>query len=193
MIRFAREEDLTQILEIYGPYVTETTASFEYTVPTATVFTQRYRDITEQFPWLVWEEQGQILGYAYGSAPFERAAYQWCAETSIYLRPSARGRGIGKALYAALENLLKRQGYRVIYAIITSENRDSLEFHRKLGYVTVAQMPGCGYKFGKELGVVWMEKRLIFDKYPGEKPAQWRCMVKTDRNGHYILDNLTLS
>ena len=86
----------------------------------------RFRRITENFPWIVWEEQGEILGYAYACRPFERAAYSWCAEPSIYLKSSAQGQGIGRKLYLALEELLKLQGYRVLLALITGENTGSL-------------------------------------------------------------------
>ena len=121
MIRIATERDLPAILDIYGPYVQNTTASFEYTVPTLEEFTRRFEEITAQFPWLVWEEEGCVLGYAYGSAPFSRAAYRWSGESSIYLAPQAHGKGIGRQLYAVLEAMLKAQGYRKTYAIVTSE------------------------------------------------------------------------
>ena len=100
-IRIATENDLPQILAIYGPYVENTTISFEYDIPTAEAFRDRFRSITKQFPWLVWEEDGAILGDAYGCAPLERAAYRWCAEPSIYQMPEARGKGIGRKLYEA--------------------------------------------------------------------------------------------
>ena len=77
MIRIATPEDLPQILAIYGPYVRDTTHSFEYEIPTMAAFARRFEDITAQFPWLVWEENGKVLGYAYGSLPFSRAAYRW--------------------------------------------------------------------------------------------------------------------
>ena len=193
MIRFAEETDIPQILDIYGPYILNTTASFEYTVPTREEFIARFRGITSQFPWLVWEENGQILGYAYGSAPFERAAYQWSAEASVYLRPEAQGRGIGRQLYRVLEELLKSQGYARIYAIITSENRASLAFHRALGYREVAELPGCGIKFGRVLGIKWMEKQLISDEIPSNPPKEWRHIVKIDRKFDHILAKMTLS
>lgn len=159
-IRHATIADLPRILEIYGPYVENTAISFEYTVPTLEAFTQRFLGITAQFPWLVWEEEGLILGYAYGSLPFERAAFQWSAEASIYLCPEAKGKGIGRALYAALEKLLQQQGYRKVYAIITTANDDSIAFHKAVGYRHTATMPDCGYKLGKWHGIVWMEKEL---------------------------------
>ena len=83
MIRMAVEADVPAMLAIYSPYVLNTTASFEYEPPTQAEFLERFRRITRQFPWLVWEEEGEILGYAYGSLPFERAAYAWCAEASV--------------------------------------------------------------------------------------------------------------
>ena len=169
MIRIATQADVPAILEIYAPYVLTTTYTFEYDVPTQEEFLARFRSITERFPWLVWEEDGRILGYAYGSAPFERAAYRWLAEDSVYLRPEARGRGIGAKLLQALEDILRYQGYGRIYAIITSENEASLAFHRAVGYCHTATMPNCGYKFGQWYGTVWMEKELnTWEVPPGE-------------------------
>ena len=173
MIRIAEERDLPEILSIYAPYVLETTHTFEYDVPTAEEFLARFRSVTAVFPWLVWEEEGRILGYAYGSAPFERAAYRWSSETSVYLRPDARGRGIGRKLYTALEQILTLQGFLRNYAIITSENSGSLAFHKSLGYRTAAEMPGCAYKFGRRLGIVWMEKDLTTPKIPSKFPDIW--------------------
>ena len=159
-IRPATVADLPRILEIYTPYVEHTAISFEYTVPTLAEFTDRFLGITAQFPWLVWEEEGTILGYAYGSLPFERAAYQWSAEASIYLCAEARGKGIGRKLYAALEEILKKQGYRKVYAIITTANEASVAFHQAVGYRHTATFPDCGYKFGQWYGTVWLEKDL---------------------------------
>ena len=193
MIRPAGVGDLPAILAIYGPYVTHTTCSFEYTVPTPAEFLARFQAITAQFPWLVWEEMGEVLGYAYGSAPFERAAYRWCAEVSIYLRPDARGRGIGRKLYAVLEELLRLQGYRTIYSIITEENQASLDFHRALGYKFMCRMADCGFKFGRWIGVIWLEKPLFSGKIPSNSPSPWPALVKNDRIFHEILANLSLS
>lgn len=169
-IRPATVTDLPRILDIYGPYVENTAISFEYTVPTLAEFTKRFLTITARFPWLVWEENGLVLGYAYGSLPFERTAYQWSAEASIYLCPQAQGKGIGRKLYAALEQLLKQQGYRKVYAIITTANEASVAFHRAVGYRHTATMPDCGFKFGKWYGTVWMEKDLNVWATPPQAP-----------------------
>ncbi len=173
-VRQATVQDLPRILGIYGPYVENTAISFEYTVPTLAEFTQRFLNITAWFPWLVWEEDGIILGYAYAGRPWERAAYQWDASASIYLCPEAKGKGIGKKLYEKLEELLQRQGYRKVYAVITTANEDSLAFHRAVGYRHTATMPDCGYKFGKWYGTVWMEKDLNTWDTPPHEPVSIR-------------------
>ena len=193
MIRPATEKDIPEILEIYAPYVENTTVSFEYDVPCRRSFTQRFYDITARFPWLVWEENGKILGYAYASPPYSRAAYAWCAEPSIYLRREARGQGIGKKLYTALEKLLELQGYQVLYALITSENSDSIAFHRKMSYEIRAEFPDCGFKFGRWLGLVWMEKRLKIVQTPSGFPKPFPAVVQDAKTLSNILDSLSLS
>ena len=175
-IRMANRQDIPQILEIYAPYVKNTAISFEYEIPSLEAFTQRFLDVTTQFPWLVWEEKGKILGYAYGSLPFARAAFQWSAEASIYLCPEACGKGIGKKLYAALEQLLQKQGYKKVYAIITTANEGSIAFHQAVGYRHTATMPDCGYKLGAWHGIVWMEKNLNSWDIPPQPPRPTSCI-----------------
>ena len=193
MIRIATEKDVPAMLAIYAPYVENTTYSFEYTPPTLDQFVQRFTKYTRQCPWLVWEEDGKVLGYAYASLPFERAAYSWCAEVSIYLAPQIHGRGIGRQLYAAVEEILWRQGYRTIYSLITSENTGSIAFHEKVGYQYCTEFPGCGLKFGKWLGVIWMEKRSKATDIPESFPVPWRTIVENDRNLMDVLASLPLS
>ena len=193
MIRIATEEDVPAILAIYAPYVKDTTITFEYDVPTQDAFLERFRGITADFPWLVWEAEGEILGYAYACRPFERAAYSWCAEPSIYLKPSAQGKGIGRKLYSSLEELLKIQGYRVLLALITGENDRSVRFHEKQGYVFAGELIGCGYKFGKWLGVFWMEKQLEIVQKSIEFPIKWSAIVQDEQKICDISYNLSLS
>ena len=175
MIRMATQADIPAILDIYGPYVLHTAVSFEYSVPTLEEFTERFRTITAQFPWLVWEEAGKVLGYAYGSLPFGRAAYRWCASSSIYLAPQAQGRGIGRKLYEALEAILTEQGYR------TSDNPGSLRFHRQTGFRFLAEFPDCGIKFNKLYSVVWMEKALKVAEIPELFPKSVDQIVNVNR------------
>ena len=193
MIRLACEADVPAILQIYAPYILNTTYTFEYEVPGPEAFTARFRQITEKFPWLVWEEQGKVLGYAYGSLPFERAAYAWCSEISIYLAPEAQGKGIGRALYTVLEALMAAQGYQLVYSLITTENTGSVSFHEKMGYHFDVNFPNCGYKFGRWLGVIWMEKRLKSVETPTHTPIDWSVFMQTPQKYQNILAKLPLS
>ena len=192
-IRIAREGDIPAILEIYRPYVENTAVSFEYTAPSLEEFTARFRGYAKQFPWLVWEEAGQILGYAYAQPPFEREAFSWCAEPSIYLKKSALRRGIGSRLYEALEAILGYQGYEMLYALITTENPGSIAFHQARGYRTVGVLENCGIKFSRRVGIVWMEKSGICDEIPKEKPLAFSDIVKNDRNFSDFLSKLSIS
>ena len=193
MIRIATEADVPAILEIYAPYVKNTTITFEYDVPGREEFLERFRVITVQFPWLVWEEAGEILGYAYAAPPYTRDAYRWCAEPSIYLKPHARGRGIGRKLYTALEEILKLQGDQVLYALITQENKNSLHFHEKFGYSRKVLFDNCGFKFGRWLGVYWLEKRLIFVEIPKSFPTSFSQLRQNTQRFSDILYSLSLS
>ena len=192
-IRLANENDLEAMLAIYAPYVTDTAVSFEYSVPTLEEFTQRFRTITVQFPWLVWEEDGRVLGYAYGSAPFERAAFGWCAEPSIYLARSIQGKHIGTKLYAVLEEILRQQGYCRLYALITTENIASVEFHKAVGYTFLARFPDCGFKLNRWHGLIWMEKVLNSVEMPSNFPVPASCIVNTAGKTDTLLANLSLS
>ena len=193
MIRIAEKADLPAILDIYAPYILTSTATFEYDVPSPEAFAARFDEITTRFPWLVWEEDGEILGYAYASPPYTRAAYAWCAEPSVYLRPEARGRGLGKKLYAALEEILRCQGYQVLYALITEENEGSLRFHERCGYAFRVLFPNCGFKFGRWLGLIWMEKRLKSVEIPSNPPVPWAALKQNAQKISDILDSLSLS
>ena len=193
MIRMATEADIPAILEIYGPYVCDTAISFEYSVPTLESFTARFARITSRFPWLVWEEGSRIMGYAYGSLPWERAAFQWCAEVSIYLHPDAHRKGIGSFLYQALEQVLALQGYLKVYAVVTTANRASVQFHEAAGYRLTASFPGCGFKHGAWHGTLWLEKALSSVEMPTSMPVTVGAIVDFDRKFREILDTLSLS
>ena len=193
MIRIATEADAPAILAIYAPYVENTTYTFEYTVPTEAEFLNRFQEITLRFPWLVWEDGDRILGYAYGSLPFARAAYAWAGEVSIYLAPEAQGKGIGRRLYTALEELMEAQGYRVFYAIITEENTGSLAFHKALGYREAGVFSHCGLKFNRWLSVVWMEKHGNSVGIPSDFPIAFKAFVESDRFSADILAKMSLS
>ncbi len=159
-IRMASETDAGALLEIYRPYVEETAITFEYVAPTPDEFRCRIRETLKKYPYLAASDGGRIVGYAYASAFKGRAAYDWAVETSIYVDRACRGQGIGTALYSALEEWLRRQHILNVNACITYPNPDSVRFHEKLGYRTVAHFTKCGYKLGQWHDMIWMEKML---------------------------------
>lgn len=173
-IRTATEKDIPEMLAIYAYYVRETAVSFEYDVPTQEEFTRRLREHIAFYPWLVWEESGKVLGYAYAGRPFERAAYSWNAEISCYLDRSIHGKGVGRALYCEIESILKRQGIRRVYAVVTSANQPSIAFHKALDYQIFATFPTTGFKLGAWYDVIWLEKELASPGCPDDFPKPWR-------------------
>ena len=166
-LRMATEKDASALLEIYRPYVEQTAITFEYDVPTVEEFARRIRHTLERYPYLVAEENGAVIGYAYVSPFKERAAYDWAVETSIYVKMGLSGKGYGKQLYDALERLLKAQNILNLNACIAyTEHEDahldnnSTHFHEHLGYKLVGTFHQCGYKFGTWYDMIWMEKML---------------------------------
>lgn len=159
-IRTATPRDSGQLLEIYAPYVEHTCITFEYEVPSVEEFESRLRHTLEKYPYLAAEENGVILGYAYASAFKGRAAYDWSVETSVYVRESHTGKGIGTALYSALEELLRRQHICNLCACIVYPHPASIAFHESFGYHTVAHFHASGFKNGRWHDMIWMEKEL---------------------------------
>ena len=123
-------------------------------------FTKRIRETLKKYPYLAAEQNGEIVGYAYAS-PFKgRPAYDWAVETTVYLKENAKGKGIGRQLYTALEDILRKQNITNANACITYPNPESIGFHEKMGYRIVGHFSKCGYKDGQWRDVVWMEKFL---------------------------------
>lgn len=159
-IRVAAPGDLPALLAIYAPYVRGSTFTFEYDVPTPVEFACRMEDIQQRYPWLVFERDGVILGYAYASPFNERSAYRWTADLSVYLDSSWRGRGIGRRLYECLMRLLVLQGVHSVYGIVTDPNPASYRFHRSMGFAEKGHFEQIGFKHGRWLGVHYMAKEL---------------------------------
>ena len=146
-IRFAAEADAPALLAIYAQYI-ETGITFEYELPSREEFARRIREFGGTYPYLIWEEDGRIVGYAYAHPEREREAYQFNTELSIYLDQAATGRGIGRRLYSALMDLLVLQGARTAYGVVTDPNPASERIHEKLGFTCVGREPHTAYKFG---------------------------------------------
>lgn len=156
LIRMAAVEDAAGLLEIYRPYVEETSITFETEVPRVEEFAGRITDILSRFPYLVAEEDGVLLGYAYAHAFHERAAYGWTVESSVYVRKDVRHGHIGTALYQRLLLLLREQGVKNVCAVITVPNEPSMAFHKRLGFELGGVLPNFGYKLGEWHGVSYL-------------------------------------
>lgn len=177
-IRIASMQDAPALLEIYKYYVENTAISFEITPPTQAEFAGRIERILKKYPYLVCEEGGRIVGYAYSSVFRDREAYTHCVENTIYLDKECLRRGYGRALYSALERALSMQGITNLYACIgypAEDNDDfinlnSPEFHAHMGYSLVGRHNKCGKKFGKFFDIVWMEKIIETEDGEGIKP-----------------------
>ena len=164
-VRAAAPEDAEQLLEIYTPFVISedsslSNVSFELAAPDVEEFRQRIQDISKQFPYLVGEVNGQILGYVYCHPYRDRLAYQWAVEVTIYLAPAGQGKGLGRLLYETMEKLLCLQGVTMAYSCITVGNDHSIKMHQALGYRLIGTFTNSGYKNGQWLDTVWLEKQL---------------------------------
>lgn len=174
-IRAASENDAKDILEIYAPYVKETAITFEYDVPDPAEFAGRIRTTLQKYPYIVAEKDGKLLGYAYAGSFVGRAAYDWAAEVTIYLKRDMRKMGLGKKLYQALEKICRAQNITNLYVCIgcpeTEDEyltKNSMQFHAHMGYALIGEFHKCGYKFGRWYNMVWMEKIIgTHDPVPG--------------------------
>ena len=147
-LQVAGDGDVFPMLAIYAPYVRDTAITFEYEVPTAAEFGARLHHVLPEYPWLVCRAPGQVLGYAYAHRHMERAAYGWNVECSVYVLGSARGRGVGRALYGALLELLRLQGVVNAYGCIAVPNEPSEALHRATGFSLLGHFPGLGLEAG---------------------------------------------
>ena len=167
-IRVAVSEDGPALAAIYAPYVADTAITFDYEPVSGEEFSRRIRTTLERYPYLIAEQNGKILGYAYASAFKGRAAYDWSVETSVYVRHGQHGRGVGRALYEALEECLRKQHICNLCACITYPNPASIAFHERLGYRVIAHFHSSGFKLGEWHDIVWMEKGLCPHEIPPE-------------------------
>jgi len=168
IIRLAVPEDAENILGIYAPYIESTSFTFETDVPSVAEFSERITKYLQHWPWLVCEINGSIAGYAYASAYRERVAYQWSVECSVYVHDNFQRAGVAGALYASLFEILKKQGFRNVYAVINLPNDRSVAFHESCGFRYFATYEQVGYKLGQWKNVGWW--RLILNEF-GSEPA----------------------
>ena len=159
-IRVARASDAKAVQAIYSPYVTDTAISFELEPPSAEEMGRRMSTILERYPWLVYELDGRIAGYAYACAHRERAAYVWSADSAVYIASDAHRRGIGRALYRRLAAILDLQGVHTVHGGVTLPNQGSVGLHEACGFRHVGVYREVGYKLGAWHDVGWWALRL---------------------------------
>ncbi|MBO9482870.1 MULTISPECIES: GNAT family N-acetyltransferase [Gammaproteobacteria] len=158
MIRTAKPDDCAQIADIYNTYVLHSTVTFEVNPVTPEEINQRLK---KAHCFLVYEQDGEVLGYAYAAHYHARAAYRYTAEGSIYLRDGAGGRGMGTLLYQALFSAAKALGIREMIGVIALPNQRSEALHQKLGYRKVGVMERCGVKFDQVIDTSIWQRSLI--------------------------------
>lgn len=168
MIRIARPDDAAPIHAIYEPSVTHGVATFETALPGVPAMRERIVQRLALYPWLVWESEGEILAYAYASRFRERAAYDWIAETSIYVREDAQRTGIARRLYGTLLEAMRLQGINQAVGVITLPGEPSVRLHETMGFTPAGVWRQSGYKLGRWWDVGVWQKTL---QAPQESPA----------------------
>ena len=152
-IRKAELTDAHAIAEIYNYYIANTTVTYETETITAEEMERRIKEISEKYPYLVYEEDGKVVAYCYAHPWRTRAAFLHTLETSIYLSHTAKRHGIGTKLLTKLIDIIKQQGYHALIATITDENKESDAFHKRMGFRQVGQYEQVGWKFNRWIGL----------------------------------------
>jgi phosphinothricin acetyltransferase len=159
MIRIARDEDAAAIHTIYAPSIIDGVATFETVLPGVETMRERIQTRLQHYPWLVWDEGGEVLAYAYAGRFRERAAYDWIAETSIYVRADAHRRGIARRLYGTLLDVMRLQGINQAVGVITLPGEVSVVLHESMGFSPAGVWRNAGYKLERWWDVgVWQKE-----------------------------------
>ncbi len=160
LLRLAAPGDAARLAEIYRPAIEETGVSFEEVAPDASEMGERITRVLARFPWLVVEDAGTIVGYAYAGRHRERPAYSWSAEVSIYVDQVKHRGGVGRQLYTALFAILARQGFQSVFAGIVLPNPASLGFHHSMGFADVGHYRQVGFKSGAWCDTIWLQRAI---------------------------------
>ena len=169
-MRDATLDDAAACAAVYAPYVLGSVATFETRPPSVAEMTDRIAAAQQQHAWLVLEQDGQVVGYAYGGPFKARPAYRWTCEVSVYLAQDRRGSGGGRLLYEALLARLTSRGYRTAAAGMTQPNEASAALHRALGFEPVGTFRGVGWKLGGWHDVTWVQRALATGEDPPHEP-----------------------
>lgn len=172
VVRDGSVADAAACAAIYAPYVTGTQVTFETEPPTAEQMAGRIETAAKSCAWLVLEDDGRVVGYAYAGRFHARPAYRWACEVSVYLETGRRRTGGGRALYETLLARLAERGYRIAVAGMTLPNEASVGLHETLGFEPVGTYRRIGYKLGRWHDVAWMQRRLLDDDDDGGAPPE---------------------
>lgn len=186
-IRQAQTRDAAMIAAVYAPYVRDTIISFEAEPPAAEEMSRRIGAIVARHPWLVAEQDGKVLGYAYAGEHRSRAAYRWDVDVAVYLAAQAQRRGIGRRLYLALFEVLRRQAYVNAYAGISLPNAASVGLHEALGFAPVGIYRKVGYKHGGWHDVGWWALNLLPPRATPAEPVPYPMLDPISL--HSLLEN----
>jgi L-amino acid N-acyltransferase YncA len=159
-VRDATSDDATACAEVYAPYVRDTAISFEAEPPSAAEVADRIRAALATHAWVVLEDAGRVVGYAYGGPFMARAAYRWSTSVSVYTERGPRRPGAGRALYSALFDRLAARGFRTAFAGIALPNAASEALHRAMGFEPVGTYRRVGWKHGRWHDVAWCQRPL---------------------------------
>lgn len=160
MIRPAVLSDAKALVDLYNYYIRNSLVTFEEIELSQEEFATRIQKISEQYPFIVYEENGEILGYAYGNKWRERSAYRFALESSVYVKHGHYGKKIGQKLYQKLFELLKEQGCKQVIGVITLPNEGSVKMHERFGFEKAAHFKSVGIKFGQWCDVGFWQKSL---------------------------------
>jgi L-amino acid N-acyltransferase YncA len=170
LVRDATERDAEGCAAIYAPYVTDSAISFETEPPSPGDMAGRIAAASRTHAWVVLEDQGRVVGYAYGGPFHPRAAYRWTCEVSVYLELGRRRSGGGRALYEALFARLAERGFRMAVAGMALPNEASVRFHRAMGFEPVGTYRRVGFKQGAWHDVAWTQRAIATDDDPPSEP-----------------------
>ena len=173
LIRPAVVSDAPAIADIYGYYVRETCVTFICQEPTAAHYAAQIEE--GKYPFLVAEDAGAVVGFAYAAAFRPHDAYRWDVELTIYLQPGRQGQGTGSLLMGALLDDLTRLGYLTAYSCVTVPNAPSVALHKRFGFTELGVFPSTGYKHGQWHGVLWLSKTLGELANPPAEPRPYRA------------------
>jgi L-amino acid N-acyltransferase YncA len=168
--RDASPDDAAACAAVYAPYVTDTAITFEYEPPSPAEMGRRIAAAQRTHAWLVLEDDGRVVGYAYAGPYKERAAYRWSCEVSVYLEQGRRRSGAGRALYGALFERLAERGYRTAIAGLTMPNEASAGLHRAMGFEPIGTQRRIGWKHGAWHDVAWLQRTLAAGEDPPAAP-----------------------